>query len=127
MVPEIEKHSMNDVKYILVAVGCFWFIFYLFLTLDATMLRSLLDWLCCCWQKQQQNQSHQLQQEETTSQRRRRARASIWVRSSGYLIFVVLFQIVATGFATCGFMSLIRVPLNTTIYSIVFILMSIFK
>lgn len=105
MVPEIEKYSMSDVKYVLLAVAVFWLVFYLFLTFDLTTLKSLI----CCW---------------SNRRRRQRNSASIWVRSSGYLVFIVIFQLVSTAFATCGCMSLYRVPLNTTIYSIVFALMS---
>jgi hypothetical protein len=110
---EIEKYSLVDVNFVLVAGAFFWLIYFLFLAFDFKMIKNMARKICSTdngGKKSGRSGSHFF------------GSKSFWVRTPGYLVFVTIAQFVLTCFSTLGLMSLFRVQINTTLYSIVFVL-----
>ena len=110
MLPEIEKHSIGDVKFVIACFFSFWLIYYLFLLFESSSVKRLLRRLFFCCSKKKPSGKE--------------SKKPFWVRSPGYLIFVTFLQYIFTGLGTLGFMALCRVKINTMLYSIGFITMS---
>lgn len=116
---EIVKYSGFDFHYVLLAIISFWIIYFLFMWFDFKMFRMHLK------QKVKNTLNDQKSSKNHTFFLGWFKEHMFWINSSGFLVLATCAQFFFTILSTMGLMSLMSVPLNQLLYSIIFILMII--
>ncbi|CAF0838566.1 unnamed protein product [Brachionus calyciflorus] len=116
---EIVKYSHYDFKYVLASFISIWIIYFLFMWFDLRMFKIYF--------KEQfllQAANEKLTEHKKSTILSSWFKANLYlIKTSGFLVFATFLQFSFTILSTIGIMSLILVPLNQQLYSLVFVLL----
>ena len=105
---EIENYSKFDLKYVGLSFGLFWIVYFVLMCFD---LKKLFSFISNIHDKKKSNLIK---------------KNSMCIDSPVVLVLVALVQYVMTVISSLGLISIFAIPINSMLYTIVFILMSKF-
>lgn len=110
--PEIISYSIKDLKWVGVMLGMFWLTFFLLMSLDIDFLS--FKTISNAWMKFRK---------DAKCRQFFKFFLRFWLNGSGFMVMITFIQFVITISSTLGIMSLLDVPINQLLNTIVLVLM----